>query len=107
MDIIEEFSAELLSDLGIGDSDGEQYKILLNTINDRVNARLFLEIISVLSPEQAMEVREDMEKAEPNPEKLLFDISQKIPNFQAMVVQLMAKIRVELLEDLKPLIVKK
>jgi len=85
--------------LGVKESD-HKYLQLFKAVEQRVDARLFLETVAMLNPEQAALVKQDMEKNNPNPQELLTQVIHEIPNFQLRVVQVLANLRSELLQDL-------
>ncbi len=110
-DFITIYAESILGDLGIpsgvsseedGKNDGEHEK-LLEMVKHRINARVYLEMVAMLTPEQAALVAEDIEKEKPDPEAVIRKTLEQLPDFAPRLAVALGKIRSELLEDLKPL----
>lgn len=102
-DFIDIYSRDILEALGVKD-ESEEGKKLLEMINNRVTARLYLEMVSMLTPEQAAMVSADANSESADPEKVLRETIEKIPDFGPRLALVLGKIRSELIEDLKPLL---
>lgn len=100
---IKEFIKELFLELSISLPEGENSKKIIDALENRITARLFLEMITMLTPEQAQKINVDIDSQTPDAEKLVMQLSKEIPYFPARIAQVLATIRVELIEDLKEL----
>ena len=97
---IEDYCKEILHDLNLAESDPKFLEIL-EVVGNRVNARIFLETLAMLTPEQAALVKQDLDKNNPDPKGVLDKVVSQIPNFQLRIVQVLANLRSELLQELK------
>lgn len=102
-DFLEIYTQGLLEEAGIEIGEEEKYKQLVEALRKRINARVYLELISMLNPDQVAQVASDIKSDNPDPEKTLNQISQKLGDFPTRVAQILARVRSELLEDLKVL----
>ncbi len=99
--MITEFVDDLFDEIGVKETmDG--YEKLRIAIEDRVIARVFLELVNSLTPQQAKLVANDLVDTEhQNPDAIFAKLIKEIPDLQGIVVQILAKIRLELISDLK------
>lgn len=104
-DFITDYAKGILVELGAKIDDSEQSARLINAITSRVMARVFLEMIMLLTPEQAAELNKGGEEGAEDPELVLAKLRDSIPDFPVRVAQLLTTIRAELLEELKVLVV--
>ncbi len=98
--IIKEFAEELLIDAGVDGSDRASWRSLSEAIEGRIHARLMLEIVGALTPEQAARVRTEMDAVRPDPEQLFHEFKKEIPNFTSLVLTILEKIRLEISAEL-------
>jgi len=104
-DFMEIYTRSVLEDLGVALDDMNSQK-LFDTIKHRINARVYLEMVAMLTPEQAALVARDINSEHPDPEATIQKTLEKIPDFAPRLAVVLGKIRSELLEDLKPLVAK-
>lgn len=104
LNFIETYAQEILVDLGQTNQEGEQYQKLLKLVSDRITARVFLETIGMLKPEQAAELAAEIGDEKVESEEKLRSVISKIPDYESRMAQVLVRIRAELLEDLKPLV---
>lgn len=97
---IEEFVREIAEEAGVVLDDSETSKKLLESLEQRVLARTFLEIIGMLTPEQAKLVKEDTDKDGASMNQLFSKLGQEIPDFQLKMAQVLARIKMEMAEDI-------
>ncbi|MBI3632504.1 MAG: hypothetical protein HY225_03585 [Candidatus Vogelbacteria bacterium] len=97
---ISEFCEEILSEIGVTATDEDIFNKIKTTLEDRVNSRLFLEIINLLTPEQAAKLTEELNIKNPEPAKLFERLAVEIPNFQGLVAQILTHLHNELISDL-------
>src|SRR5688572_17328799 len=95
-DVIEEFAQELLEELGFS-TDLDKYEELKKTIIERVNARVFLDILNSLTPEQAELIANDISGEKPDPDLFFAKIADATPHLQAVIAQSLANIRLEII----------
>lgn len=105
-DFITLYSEGILEEMGIEVGEDEKYIKLLGMVSDRVVARLYLELLASLTPEQVSEVAVDMNSDSPDPEKAILAIKSKISDFNVRVAQILSRVKDELTKDLAPLIQK-
>ena len=101
--IISEFISELLHELNVP-SETEEYTELMTVLEERVNARLFLNIIKSLTPEQAAMVSKDLTSEAPDPDLILEKLLDSAPHLQAVIAGTLGEIHIELTNDLKGII---
>ncbi len=99
-DFVSELCEEILAEVNIGPADKEVYEKLKKTLEERINSRLFLEVINLLTPEQASRVTEELKKDNPEPTRLFIELATEIPNFQGLTAQILTVIHDELVGDL-------
>lgn len=102
IDFINIYAKSILEDLGILDNNKE-YEKLLKIVKDRINARVYLEMIAMLTPEQVKNVSLDIDNDNGDPIKTIKKIIEQVPDFQPRMAIILNKIRSELLEDFKVL----
>ncbi len=100
---VSELSDEILAEVKFDSSDKELYAKLKKTLEERINSRFFLEVVNLLTPEQAARVTEEMKKDSPEPAKLFESLASEIPNFQGLTAQILTMIHDELVQDLSSL----
>ena len=98
--IITEFIAELLQELNIG-TEAEEYSRLVSILEERVNSRVFLNIIKSLTPEQAATISRDMTTENPNSELIIEKLLDSAPHLKAVIAGTLGEIHIELTNDLK------
>jgi len=99
--MIAEFVDDLFGEIGI-DQNVSDYDKLRATIEDRVIARVFLELVNSLTPQQAELVANDLSAGEKeNPDAIFTKLVKEIPNLQGIIIDILAKIRLELIAELK------
>jgi hypothetical protein len=103
-DFISIYAEGILEDLGIKIDGREEVQKLVAMIKNRINARVYLEMVAMLTPEQAALVMEDMDKENPDPEAVIQKTLAQLPDFAPRLAAALGKIRSELLADLKPLV---
>ena len=89
-DFINSFSNEILQESGVSTEGTETSKRLLEEVENRVVARLFLEMVALLTPEQASRVTKD-------------SMGDEIPEFHIRMAKALQSLRGELIEDFKKL----
>jgi len=99
-DLIKDFIAEVVADAGIDGSDRATYQLLLKTLEERVVARLLLELIARMTPEEAAKMKEELEAESPNPEKYFGLLAESGHLTPQILMEKLASIRRELLEEL-------
>ncbi len=110
-DFITIYAEAILEDLGIpskqDDEKNPEYDKLLDMLKNRINARVYLEMVAMLTPEQATLVSADIDSEKPDPEAVIRKTLEQLPDFAPRLAVVLGKIRSELLEDLKPLVTSK
>jgi len=102
--IITDFVHELLLSVGISKgASPEVYTRLADVLEQRVNTRVFLEILNALSPEQAALLRAEMDVDRPDPTAFFARIGEQIPDFPVFLLDVLTGMREELLADLSVL----
>jgi hypothetical protein len=96
----EEFADDLIVESGLAVPE-ESRKPLRDSLVERIEARLFLELIATLSEEQASQVRQVLEEDATQDMKKTFDVlAQQIPDAQGYILASLMRMREELLKDL-------
>jgi hypothetical protein len=98
--LVTDFIHELLAELNIPADEAESSG-LMNTLEERVNSRLFLDIITSLTPEQAALVADDLASENSDADTTMAKLIDQLPHLQATVAQSLGHMRIELLADLK------
>jgi len=101
--IITEFISELLQELNIG-TEAEEYPRLVAILEERVNSRVFLNIVKSLTPEQAALVSRDMTAENSSPDLVLEKLLDNAPHLQAVIAGTLGEIHIELTNDLKGIV---
>lgn len=91
-------SSEILKEANV-DADEKLIKI----VSERIAARMLLEMVNMLTPEEAEKISKDMVGDESSQEKLVYEISNRIPDFQMKMAFVLSRIKQELIEDAKGL----
>ncbi|OGI60093.1 hypothetical protein A2641_02900 [Candidatus Nomurabacteria bacterium RIFCSPHIGHO2_01_FULL_37_25] len=102
-DFINSFSNEILQESGVSTEGTETSKRLLEEVENRVVARLFLEMVALLTPEQASRVTKDISEDDTDPAKLMESMGHEIPEFHIRMAKALQSLRGELIEDFKKL----
>lgn len=97
------FTTELLEGAGMKKED-PHWGRLVETLNERIISRLFLELVSILPKEEAAAMRADMGKEQSAPELLLQGLLQRIPDVREKILLSLAAIRAELELDLRQIV---
>lgn len=97
---IEEFIREIAEESGVVLDESETSRKLLESLERRVLARAFLEMVGMLTPEQAKTVKNDMDQEGADMDQLVARLSQEIPDFQLKMAQVLARIKMEMVEDI-------
>ncbi|MBI5138830.1 MAG: hypothetical protein HZA95_03475 [Candidatus Vogelbacteria bacterium] len=104
INIIEQFVVDILDEVGVNEKDDSMhYWQFKKTLIDRVNARLFLEMVGAMDPEQAALVKKEIESEKPDPRGVMEKIGSQIPDFSLRVLNALNKIRIDLVSDLSVL----
>lgn len=98
--LIGDFVEELLAELNIQKSSAE-YSRLANTLEERVTARVFLNIIESLTPEQAALVAKDMSSDKPDTDQIIAKLLDQVPHLQSVVASTLGKVHIEIKNDFK------
>ncbi len=98
---IKELALEILVEAGFTEKETPDYDKLLLALEKRITSRTFLEMVSMLTPEQAHEINRDVELEESDPQKLILRLSQTIPDFQLRMAEVLSRIKMEIAIDLK------
>lgn len=101
--IITEFVIELLKELEIP-TGNEEYSRLVSILEERVNSRVFLNIVKSLTPEQAAMVSRDMTAENSSPDLVIEKLLDTVPHLQAVIAGTLGEIHIELTNDLKGII---
>ena len=80
--------------------DSAEYRRVMESVLDRVTARVFLELIAGLSPEQAKRVAGDLSKGNPEPAATIQALSKEVPDLALRIAQALTRMRGELLTDI-------
>ena len=104
INIIEQFVVDILEEVGVSEKeDSLHYWQFKKTLIDRVNARLFMEMIGAMDPKQAALVKQEIESEKPDPKEVMEKISTQIPDFSMRMLNFLNKIRIDLVSDLSVL----
>lgn len=103
-DFISSFSREILQESGIVVEGSEIPKRLLEEVEQRIVARLFLEMVALLTPEQADRVAQNIHQDGANPAKFMESMAREIPEFHIHMAKALGELRGELVEDFKKLV---
>ena len=104
VDMIEQFVVDILEEVGISEKDDSlHYWQFKKTLVDRVNARLFLEMIGAMDAKQAAAIKKEIESEKPNPKEVMEKIGSGIPDFPVRMLNFLNKIRIDLISDLSVL----
>ena len=99
--ILGEFVSGILEKAGIPTTH-ESYGALYGVLQTRLGARLLLELLVLLTPEQAAQARQLIADKNSDPKAVLETIATFIPDLPAQLPVICKKMGQELLEDLLP-----
>lgn len=106
-DFINSFSLDILQESGVTIGESETSKRLLKELENRIVSRLFLEMVVLLTPEQASRVTKNINEDDTDPAKLMESMAHEIPEFHIHMAKALQILRGELIEDFKKLVVQK
>lgn len=99
-DILNNFAEELVRESGLPIEEGQRRR-LVEVIRERIDTRLFLELLAMLTPEQAERVQADIGREDGGePQRLASSLAREIPDYSAKVVVALSRIHDELAADL-------
>lgn len=105
MDIIRDYCGDLLQEIGIK-IDAPSYGRMLAALEKRVNARLMLEILNLMTSEQAQRAKDEIDSEHPDPNLFFALIVKEMPDLGNQLIEILALLRNELLRDFKALSLK-
>lgn len=97
---IRALAIEIIGGVGLKEWSDSSYEKLVESLEQRITSRVFLEVISMLTPEQAEKVKGDIDSGGNDPQSLILKISQEIPDFQLRIAEVLSRIKMELVDDL-------
>lgn len=100
--IAELLNIDLVKELGLGSLPPEKKELLVSQMSEVVEGRINLEVLSILTEEEKIELDEILDS---NGDMILF-LRSKIPNFDLMVAEIVANFKKEILEMQPPAMTK-
>lgn len=97
-DFLSEFVSEVLAECGATNTESEAYQKLHAGLMKRVEARMVLEIISMLTPEDAEKARKEMDSGAEL--ESITTALRNMPDSTVGMAAALARIREELIKDL-------
>src|SRR3989344_2859490 len=92
-EFLHDYALLILKEAGL-----EENPEVASAVEERVAARMLLEMVNMLTPEEADKVKRSME-GDFNQEAVLRDIAKRIPDFNFKMAFALANVKQELVED--------